>query len=339
MSEIKSKKIFLTNSFAEALPKNGLIFSFDNNIKIDDLYKVFAGTKNTHLKQVQNFINFKSLLNLVFSEKKKLISLINFLKIIHCIDYKFTDSDISEISVLSKIENIKLRNELFCNFSDGQKIKIILVILKYFKNQNIFIDYLIIKKIDVYSKDLILNALALNNKVFISNTNNNVFVFKNSYFILYNENKLQLLELNKNNKYQYFKYVNKFDQKAGIIEKIDFKFLKNKINIFLTFKKDKKFTFFRYYLNLALSELVLGSVCSELIKKKDKSVTHKFSIDLESINQFVGNIQLKVVHFNNISLKNKKINRYNLLFLHLSKFKKNKVHYLDNLFLNCSKNV
>tara|TARA_B100000989_G_C19518670_1_gene462985 strand:- start:975 stop:1976 length:1002 start_codon:yes stop_codon:yes gene_type:complete len=333
MIEIKNKNIFLDDKILKSLPKSGMIYVFDNNIKIKELFKIFSSSRNIDLKSGHNFINFESLLKLLFSEKKKIFSLIKLIQRILYIEYKFSEKDIKQIADISDVNIDKLKNELFCNFSDGQKIKVILLILKYFQNQIIFIDYLFLKKIDFSSRKLILAKLVDNNKLFTSHSKDSELMFKNIFFLINTDNKLKLLELKKNNNLQYFKYLNNFNKNSSLLENIEYKFKGSKIYISINFKK-KKFYALRYYIALTSNDLVLCGLHSELIKNQKKQIKHNFSIDLKDINKFVGNIHLKITFFRNRFLKTKNIIRHDLLFLHISKFKNNTSHYHDKIFLN-----
>lgn len=331
MIQIKNKNLNLDNSIIEILPKYSLIYIFENNITINELFKIFTTSKKIDLKLGHNFINFEALLKLVFLEKKNIFSLVNLIKKVLYVEYKFSENQINEIGNLSDIDPTKLKNELFCNFSDGQKIKIVLLILKFFEDQTIFIDYLPLKKIDIYSRTQILTNLVQNNRLFILYSKDSELQLKNKFFLIKDKEKLQLLEVNKRNNFQYFEYSNNFKMNSGVLKNIEYKLSGKKINISINFKKNKIYAF-RYYLSLISNELVLSSVHSELIKSQKDLITHNYSIDLKNINQFVGNINIKISFFKNRLLKNKNVERYNILFLHLRKLKNNTSHYYDKVF-------
>ena len=330
MTQIKNKNINLDNSLIETLPKYGVIYVIENNITIKELFKIFTCSKKIELKLGHNFINFEALLKLVFLEKKNIFLLANLIKKILYVEYKFSENQINEIANLSDIDPVKLKNELFCNFSDGQKIKIVLLILKHFNDQIIFIDYLPLKKIDIHSRTLILSNLAQNNRLFISHSNNNELILKNKFFLIKNEMKLQLLEVNKNFFFQYFEYSNNLN-KSNILKKIEYEIRGKKIHISISFKKSK-FYALRYYLSLISNDLVLSSIHSGLIKNQKNLIKHNYFIDFKNINEFIGNLALKISFFNNRLLKNKNVIRYDLLFLHLGKFQNNNSHCHNKIF-------
>ena len=237
MTQIKNKNLFLDDTLLKSLPKSGMIYVFDNNIKIKELFKKFTSSRKINLKSGHNFINFGSLLKLLFSEKKNILSLINLIQKILYIEYKFSEKEIKQIADISDMNFDKLKNELFCNFSDGQKIKVILLILNHFQNQIIFIDYLSLKKIDFSSRKLILSKLADNNKLITSHSKDSEVMFRNMFFLINTDNKLKLLELKKNINLQYFKYLNNFNKNSSLVEKIEYKFKGSKIYISINFKK------------------------------------------------------------------------------------------------------
>ena len=313
----KIKEHYSLYKINQKFPTNSIFYIFDDNLKLEILYKILL-SKNK--KDDFKFINFNSLLKLIYNEKKNIEYVYNFVgKVLF---YNKKNKNLSKFFLfLTKfnIEDKEINSKLFCNFSDGQKIIIIILILSFFKDRNIFIEKFILDKIDFKSKKYVLEILLKNNNVFTYYSFSNQLKLSNIYFILRDNFDLNLIETSQNLKFN-FKEIQYKNVLSTALKNIKLSYTKKNINLNFFFSELKKI---KFVLTISLIDNMRTYSSLTLTEKNLNQNIIKTKINIKNFKYFCGMLYFKFKEMNYKSKKSIKIVRHSPLFIYINRQKNN----------------